>query len=145
MRNYSIDQYDVTWQGLDFASGVAAGTSFVEARTTPAFTMKMSARGKGIRVYSTDRSGTTTVLVNAESKLNQDLRALAKQDRISRDVVGAMVGKDSSSGEQFTYKNAFILSEPDETRATESTDVAWVFMWEDIEKTVSVDQNLVGN
>lgn len=145
MRNYSIDQYNLTWQNLDFAEGLAAGSSFVEARTTPAFTMKMSARGKGIRVYNTDRSGTTTILVNSESKLNQDLRALAKQDRLTRDVVGAMVGKDSSSGEQFTYKNAFIVTEPDETRATESTDVAWVFMWEDIDKTVSTDQNLVGS
>jgi hypothetical protein len=145
MRQYSIDHVELTWQGLEFKPGLAAGSTITEARTAPSWTIKAQANGAAIRVYSPDRTGTVSVLVNQEAALQQQLRALAQTDRLDRDIVGPMVLKDTSSGEQFTYKNAFIQTQPDEIRGTESSDFTWVFMFEDIEKTVSVDQNLVGS
>ncbi len=56
-----------------------------------------------------------------------------------------MVLKDTTSGEQFTYVNAFIVTDPDEVRATESSDFTWVFMCERITKTVAINNNLVGS
>lgn len=145
MKQYSIDRVELAWQGLDFKTGLAAGSSITEARTAPSWTMKTSAAGEGIRVFNPDRSATISVLVNQESKLHQQLRQLAESDRLNRDVVGPMVLKDTTSGEQFTYVNAFITVDPDEIRATESSDFTWVFMCERITKTVSEDQNVVGN
>lgn len=145
MKQYSIDRVELAWQGLDFKEGLAAGSTITEARTAPSWTMKTSANGGGIRVFNPDRSATISVLVNQESRLHQQLRQLAENDRLNRDVVGAMVLKDTTSGEQFTYVNAFITVDPDEIRATESSDFTWVFSCERITKTVSQDQNVVGN
>ncbi len=145
MRNYSIDKVELAWEELDFKAGLAAGSTITEARTTPSFTLKVLANGSTVRVYSTDRTGTISIIVSQESKLHQDLRALAQTDRDTRQVVGPMVLKDTSSGEQLTYRNAFIQTVPDEIRGTESSDFTWVFMFEDFEKTVSIDQNLVGS
>lgn len=146
MRQYSIDHVELTWQGLDFKAGMAAGSVITEARTAPTWTIKPTANGDAIRVLNPDRTGTTSILINQESKLHQQLRALAQDDVQDRDIVGAMVLKDTSSGEQYTYKNAFIQTEPDEIRATESSDFTWVFMWQDIEKSTGTgDDNLVGN
>jgi len=145
MKQYAIDRVELAWQSLDFKEGLAAGSTITEARTAPSFTLKTSAVGEGIRVFNPDRSATISILVNQESRLHQQLRALAAADRDSRDIVGPLVLKDTTSGEQFTYVNCFISTEPDEIRATESSDFTWVFLCERIDKTVSENQNLVGS
>lgn len=145
MRQYSIDHVELDWEGLDLKEGLAAGSTITEARTAPSWSMKTSANGEGIRTFNPDRSATISILVNQESKTHQQLRQLAKDDRDNRNVVGAMVLKDITSGEQFTYHNAFIVTDPDEVRATESSDFTWVFMCERITKTVAINNNLVGN
>lgn len=145
MRQYSIDHVELAWQGLDLKEGLAAGSSVTEARTAPSWTMKTSAVGEGIRTFNPDRSATISILVNQESKLHQQLRQLAESDRLSRNIVGPMVLKDTTSGEQMTYVNAFITVDPDEIRATESSDFTWVFMCERITKTVAIDNNVVGS
>lgn len=145
MRQYSIDHVELGWEGLDLKEGLAAGSTITEARTAPSWSMKTSANGEGIRTFNPDRSATISILVNQESKTHQQLRQLAKDDRDNRNVVGAMVLKDTTSGEQFTYVNAFIVTDPDEVRATESSDFTWVFMCERITKTVAINNNLVGS
>lgn len=145
MKNYSSDFVEIAWEGLDFKEGLAAGSFVTEARTAPSWSGKTSVAGELIRTFNPDRSATVSILVNQTSKLHQQLRQLAENDRLNRNVVGAMVLKDTSSGEQFTYVNAFITVDPDEIRATESQDFTWVFMCERITKTVSEDQNLVGS
>ncbi len=144
-KQYAIDKVELAWEGLDLKEGLASGSVITEARTGPSWTIKASANGEMIRVHNPDRTGTVSILVNQESKTHQRLRALVFADEADRDVVGPMVLKDLTSGEQFTYRNAFIQTEPDELRATESSDFTWVFFFEKIEKTISEDQNLVGS
>lgn len=148
MRQYSIDQVEVAWRGLDFAEGFAQGTAIVEARSAPSFTLKMSARGKGRRTYNPDRSGTLTFTVDQESQLHQSLKAIAEADRNpnTRDQVGTLVLKDLSSGETFEFLNSFISTDPDDgSRGTESGTFAWIFMYED-KKSAPVENllNVVG-
>ena len=145
MRQYSIDHVELGWEGLDLKEGLAAGSTITEARTAPSWSMKTSANGEGIRTFNPDRSATISILVNQESKTHQQLRQLAEDDRDNRNVVGPMVLKDTTSGEQFTYVNAFIVTDPDEVRATESSDFTWVFMCERITKTVAINNNIVGS
>ena len=59
--------------------------------------------------------------------------------------MGPMVVLDTSSKEQLKYKNAYIITQPDEVRAAESADFTWVFAYESFEKTVAADNNLVGS
>jgi len=145
MQNYAIDRVEIAWQGVDFKRGLATGTSFTEARTGPSFTQTMTANGEAIRTYMSDRSGAVTILVDQTSRLHQDLRELAESDRNSRTIVGPMVVKDNNSGEQLTYKNAYIATQPDEVRGTEASIFSWLFNFEGFEKTVSKVVNVVGS
>lgn len=144
MRQYAIDKVELSWQGLDLKPGLAAGTSVTEARNAPTWTNKPTGQGRVVRVYNPDRSGTISIVVDQESSVHQDLRSLAQTDRISRNIVGTLMLHDTTSGEIMFFKNSYISTEPDETRGTDSATFTWVFNFEDYEKTISIDQNIVG-
>lgn len=146
MRQYMADLVELNWFGLDLKPGLAAGTFITEARNAPSWTQKPSgARPRVVRVFNPDRSGTVSVVVDQESAEHQRLRQLAAQDRATRSIVGVMTMKDGASGETVYYRNAYIQTEPDETRGVESATFTWVFLFEDVEKIPSIDQNLVGS
>ena len=147
MRQYSIDQVEVSWFGLSFKEGLAAGTSITAARNAPSFTQKVNgAVPRVVRVYNPDRSGTITIVVDQESLLHQQLRELANIDVIARNVVGPMTVRDNSNDETLVYQNAYITTEPNETRGTDSATVEWVFGFENFVKTPALgNANVVGN
>ena len=109
--------------------------------------MKPTGQGKAVRVYNPDRTGTVAVIVDQESQLHQSLLDLAAADQnpATRSVVGAMVLTDTSSGYKITFQNAFITTEPDETRGTESATFSWVFAFENVQKDTAELTNIVGN
>lgn len=149
MRQYSSDQVEITWRGLDFKEGLATGTFITEARTTPSWAYKpQGPSGKGVRTYQPDRSGTVSIVVDQESALHRQLRTIAKADRnpATRNQVGAMIMYDGSSKDRTTYKNAYIVTDPDETRGIESATFTWVFQFESIERDDNeAPDNLVGS
>ena len=148
MRQYGIDRVELSWFGLDLKPGLAQGSSITEARTVPSWTTKPTGNGRVVRVYNPDKSGTVSILVDQESEVHKQLRALAQTDAVSRNVVGPMVLRDLNSGEVFYYQNAFITTEPDEIRGTESQTFTWVFAFERVEHVstpATFNQNLVGN
>lgn len=146
MRQYSIDRVEVNWFGLDFKEGLAQGTSITEARTSPSWSNKATGMGRVVRVYNPDRSGTVSIVVDQESALHQNLGILAAADRLSRNVVGPLVVTDTSSGQVFYYNNAYISTEPDETRGTESATFTWVFNFETVQHvSTNTSQNVIGS
>lgn len=149
MNQYSIDGVELGWLGLDFKAGLASGTSIVEARNVASWSIKpRGAVPKVTRVYDPNRSGTVSITVDQEAKLHQQLKAIARADRLpaTRDKVSDMVLKDASSGEMVTWKNAFIMTDPDFTRGVESTTFTWVFSFENSDDTpVENLANNVGN
>lgn len=147
MRQYSIDQVELGWLGLDFKSGLAQGSSITEARSAPSWTMKPTGQGKAVRVYNPDRTGTVSIVVDQESQLHQELKDFAKADRnpATRTQVGTMRLNDTSSGEVIDFVNAFITTEPDAVRGTESSTFTWIFAFEDrVSEPVANLTNLVG-
>lgn len=147
MRQYSIDNVELAWLGLDFKEGLAEGSSITEARTSPSFTQKMSGLGKARRAYNPDRSGTVSILVDQESQLQNQLHAIARADRNpgTRDKVGVMKLTDLTSGEVFDYNNAYIMTDPDTVRGTESTVQTWVFAFEaSVPAEAATLENVVG-
>jgi len=147
MRQYSIDQVEVSWQGLSFKEGLAAGTSITEARNAPSFTQKVNgAVSRVVRVFNPDKSGTITIVVDQESNLHQQLRALAAADEISRAIVGPMTVRDNSNDETLVYTNCYISTQPNETRGTDSATFEWVFNFESFAKAPALgNANSVGN
>lgn len=148
MRQYSIDNVNLSWLGLDFKEGLAAGASITEARNASAWSIKPTGQGRAVRVYNPDRTGTVSVVVDQESQLHQDLLTIAAADRnpATRDQVGTMLLTDNTSGESVEFRNAFIMTEPDLSRGTESTTFTWVFGFEDrYQEPVNPVTNLVGS
>jgi hypothetical protein len=134
VRQYSIDRVEVSWAGLDLTEGIAAGTSIVEARTSPSFSIKPTGYGKVVRVFNPDRSGQITITMDQESQIHQALRGIAILDALSRGSVFPLIIHDASTGETFQYTNAFLMTEPDESRGTESATFPWVWMFERVDK-----------
>lgn len=145
MRQYSADLVEINFVGIDLKPGLAQGTFITEARNAPSWTLKPTGQGRAVRVYNPDRTGTLSVVVDQESSVHRSLRAVALSDRATRSSVGVLTIKDGSSGETYFYKNAFVQTDPDETRGTESATFTWVFMFEDVEHASGPeDENLVG-
>lgn len=145
MRQYSIDRVEATWASLDLKQGIAQGTSIQEGRNAPKWTQKPTGNGKVVRVYNPDKSGQLTILVDQEAKLHQQLLAIAITDEASRNQVFPFMVRDTSTGEVIVFSNAYIMTEPDEARGTESQVFPWVFMYERRDSFPNAsDQNIVG-
>jgi len=149
MRQYSIKKVEISWMNpvdpIDLKEGIASGTSVQEAKVAARYSRKSTGTGKVVRVRNPDRSGTLTITVDQESKTHQRLWDLVLADDLAGNVVGPVVMNDLSSGEVFTYVNAYIEDEPDEQRGTESATYNWVFGYErKVKLTGSGDENVVG-
>jgi len=146
MRQYSSDQVEFSWTSLDFKEGLAEGTFLAESRAVPSKSLKSSANGGTVRTFVANKSGTLTATIDLESRLHQKLLAISAQDEKTRDQVFDGRMTDMSSGQVTTYKNTFIMTDPDESRGTDSGTVAWVFGFETKSVTpASGDLNVVGN
>ena len=98
-----------------------------------------------MRVFNPDRSGTLTITMDQESKVLQTLRFLAITDALAKATVAPLIIHDGSTGETWQYTNAFIMTEPDESRGTESATFPWVWGFERVDKVPRQDnQNIVG-
>jgi hypothetical protein len=145
-RQYGIDRVDFSWNGLDFKEGMAAGSTITETQAAPRTTKKPTGQGKIVRVFDPNRSGTLAVLVDQESKLHQQLLAIAEEDRVNRNQVANGVMSDTSSGYVVNYKNMYIQTEPDEVRATTSSVFTWLFDYEVKEaQPIAEPTNAVGS
>ena len=145
MRQYSIDKVEFSWASLDFKEGLAAGTAITEARTSVSWAMKPTGTGSIVRAFNPDKSGTLSIVVDQESKLHQQLRLIAIADEQARNAVFPGRLYDGSSKETINYQNMFILTEPDETRGTESATFTWVFGFEKRNALPALgDDNVVG-
>lgn len=146
MRQYISNNVEVTWQGLDFKDGLAVGTYITPARTTPSYTQKAQVNGKVIRSYNADESGTLTLLINQSSALHRELITLAKADMLTHQIVGPMVIKEAATGDQTTYKNAYIQTIPDISFSMEDADISWLFGFESVEYIEGgLNENIVGS
>lgn len=146
MRQFAIDRCDLTWNGLDFKEGLAQGTMVTEARTSKTWSFKPTGMGRGVRIKNPDKSGVLSVTVDQESKLHQQLRDFAQQDETTLLVVKPFVIKDNNTGEVFNYLNTYIITQPDESRGTESAVFTWEFQYESFSKNaIPADNNVVGS
>jgi hypothetical protein len=147
MRQYSIDEVEVAWNGQDWKEGMAAGTTLTVSRTSPDKSLKVQANGQAIISKNPDHTGTITVLVNQVSQLYQDLMAIANADRRVGQKVTARNFRISmlGTGSVYNYTNAVILETPGNTFATEESDLSFVFAFEreNVEPNDNVD-NIVG-
>jgi hypothetical protein len=130
-RNHSIDQIDLTWQGLDFKPGVVQGTFVSVSWANDAFTVKANGMGGITRTFHPANNGTVTVTVDGSTKLHQQLWKLHESDRITRQVVGPMRLFDNSIGDTVLLVNTFITQPPEPIgNESENPDYTWTFQFE---------------
>lgn len=145
-RQWSVDGVELSWALLDLKEGIAKGSFLKEDRTGKTWTVKETGMGKIVRIFNPGRSGTLTLTVAAESKLHQQLHAIALLDRQARNQVFPLTKTDNSTGEVRVYSNAFILTDVADSISTEGGTFEWEFGFESTTTAPGTgEENLVGS
>jgi hypothetical protein len=145
MRQYASDKVVVSWTGLDLTPGLAEGSFVVIRRNVPTWTQRDNGVGGTIRLFNPSRSGEVDLLLDTESKTHQQLLILASVDRLTKAIQAPLIVFDGNTRETFVFTNAYLMTEPDEQRATTSVEVTWTFAFTTIEHVPNPsDQNVVG-
>ena len=146
---YSVDQVGLAWKEIDFAEGLAQGTSITETHNGPGNVVTSSANGKtGYSTYDPNETGQLSLLMNQSSATHQILLAAwnaFKDPDTRRDQFGTCVLQDNANGLKITYGGFHITKDPEEVRGVEEAVFTWVFNYTTREKTPNLDQvNIVG-
>jgi hypothetical protein len=147
-REYNFDKCDFVWNNVDLLDGVAEGAFLSETLSGSSWMVKNRGRGGIIRIRNPSRSGTLALTVDREDKLHQRLVTLSRADRAGGQIVADMIWRDSISGETVTWHNAFILTEPGESKSTNAGATAvWVFQFGNKTELpiTDLDANVIGN
>lgn len=149
MRQYSADQVEMAWNGLDFKTGVAQGTFITESLNGAGWSMTPAGAVPTVtRTYDPDKSGTLTLTIDQTSTLHQQLMIIARSDRnpATRTQVDTLKITDTSNGEVMNYLNAHISVKAGFGRGSEAGTPSWVFNFEDYaeEPNQANTTNLVG-
>jgi len=133
VNNYSIDNIDLVWLGVDLTDGLAQGTSVSETEGAGGWTNKSNAKGTNVvRVFNPEAMGTVSITIDQESLTHQQLLAIYNEDVKPgvRNKVGVLLLRDHSSGEEVQWKNAHLMKRPNVTRAVEAGTFVWVFSYQ---------------
>lgn len=142
MKTYASDQVFASFSGVDLTPGFADGSFMVIRRTSPTWTQRQNGLGGTIRLFNADKSGEVDFLIDTESKVHQGLLLLAQLDRLTRSVQGSLFVRDLNTKEAFAFTNAYIVTEPDEQRASAtSVEVSWTFAFTTIDHIPNLGDN----
>ena len=151
MRQYSADLIECTWAPLglpvvDFKDGFAQGTFIQPTRNAPTWTQRPNGVGGIVRLFNPDRSGFITMLIDMESKLQQELVTLGNADVLTRSLTGPIVIRDGNTKELAFYNKAYIATIPDIPKGISSGIVPWRFNFETfLQQPFGFNENVVGN
>lgn len=137
---HSIKNNLLTWDGLAFAGGLAAGTSMVEASTAASTLATPYANGSLAVSEETDRSGTLAVTIVAGSQLHADL---LEREQSSTRIFKNATRRNLDTGVTETYKNMHIANRGDESVGVAESTLVWTFRFE--AKTSQVPAQPLGN
>lgn len=128
MRQFAASNCTLTWGDVDLTRGLSDGSSLSVAYTAPRYVTKTAGpSGIPTRVKTSDRTVTATVTLDQESYEHKLLRQIAAQDDATADKLYDLRFVNHASGEVITVRQAFIVSQPGETRGTDTTTMAWSF------------------
>jgi len=145
-RQYSPASLEAAWQGIDLKAGWAQATFMQETRTTPSWAQKATLNGSAIRTYNADRTSTLSMVIVRESIQFSQLMEAAARDRADLNVVGPLVVLDPISGRTLTYKNAYLITDPDEPFDVAASDITFVWAFESVNKAdPTPNANVVGS
>lgn len=151
MRQHSADLIEAAWAPLgrpsiDFKEGLARGTFIMPVRNVKTWTQRPNGVGGVLHLYTADRSGTLTLLIDIESAVHQQLVTLANLDVALRSIVGPLVIRDANTKEVSFYNKARIETEPDTPKGTAAGVVPWRFLFETyLRQSLTTTANVVGN
>ena len=147
MRQYSADNVEIAWNGIDIKAAVVAGTMVQETRTSPTWTQTVSMMGEAYRAKNPDRSGTLTITIMRDHPVYQQLMDAYEADALNLNQVFPLVIKSINSGRSLVYKNAYITTGPDESFEMAASQISVVWAFEKVFKknAENPNQNVVGS
>ncbi len=150
MRQYAADLIEATWAILgfapvDFKEGLAQGTFIQPTRNASTWTQRPNGVGGILRLFSPDRSGFLTMLIDMESKTHQQLVTIGNADVLTRSLTGPIVVRDGNTREVAFYNKAYIATIPDIPKGVAGGIVPWRFNFETfLQQPFGFDENVVG-
>ena len=150
MRQFSSDLIEATWAviGLapvDLKPGLATGTYIQPVRDVPSWTKKPNGVGGIVRLFNPNRSGSLTLLIDAESRTHQELITIANLDLVTRSLTGPLVTRDGNTREVTIYNKAYIATIPDIPKGVSGAVIPWRFEYESsLQQPFGFNENVVG-
>ena len=95
------------------------------SQSLPRFSVRRGARGFNTRIRQTDTSATISVTLNMTSESNTVLSELVRQQQAGNLPALEVVFKDFSTKSQLQSNKAFILTYPEMTFQSDTTDREW--------------------
>lgn len=126
LTNYSPDQVDVVWLGIQI-TGYAENTFVEVEREVDTFTKKVGSLGDVARSKSLNKSGKITITVMDTSPVNDALASKIAQDEEDSRTYGPFTLKDRSGFTEVRATEAWCMRVPKVTRAQVTGTVQYVF------------------
>lgn len=121
VKTYTPEDVDILIAGYR----VEGFNSITITPSVPRFAVRRGARGMNTRIRATDTSVTIAVTLNMMSNSNTVLSELVRQQESGNLPALEVVFKDFSTKSQVQSNKAFILSYPDMSFESDSTDRVW--------------------
>lgn len=134
MPIYDPKLVKVSFIGVPLTSGIADATFIKVSRDTPSATKKVGPDGMVVFTRNHDHSGKAELVVQAASDVNAYLTAMSAAWENGVGGIGAFFVSDLNGDANLCMAKKAVLEKPaDFERATQSGDVTWTFLCDDIE------------
>lgn len=135
-----------TGANIDLTPGLALGTFVIPRRNAPDWIDKPDGMGGSVRMYTRNRTGSVTILLDAVSREHQLLVTMANLDIILRSLVGPIVVMDYNMNVVTYYNGAYISAAPDVPKGSATAIIPWRFNFENFaEQSFGFNANVVGD
>lgn len=134
-HNYDPLRVVGSFRGIPWL-GYFAGSFIKAVRTEAIFSTSVGAGGDVTRVRSRDRSGTVTLLTQAESPTNDLLSAVVQEDELFGTGFGPLMIKDLNGTTLLLSTFAWVQQWPEYEAADDASGREWSFGCAELEKFI---------
>jgi hypothetical protein len=126
MPTYDPSRVSIT-VGSSIVIGRGESTFVAASRNEDGVTLKMGSDGRGTRNMNTNKSGTISVTLLADSPTNDDLDEIAVKDEDQATGMVTITVNDQNGNAQANLPFGWVKKIPDLERAKEMGEVTWQF------------------
>lgn len=113
--------------------GFAKGTFISVKRSSPTWSMQVSADGEVTRVRSRDKTGTIQFTLVAGSACNKQLALVMKSDEQNADGIGVVSVRDQNGNDKHISEKAWLVQPPEVDYAEDAGVRVWMIQCTDLD------------